>query len=317
MKKTAIAAALLAATSTVHADILTFDWTGAFTMINPSGDALANGDFGANSTSGFRTELTGTMEFNTFTGAGTATVAPFNFFGGGPAAAHDITMQAIGAGDGINPGNLVAGTMLFDWSGNNNISVDIVLDAGGFFTSGIVDPLGNYTGAVAIGGAVVKGPAAVSPDTETSGGMCASVLASVYCVVAFDDPATATATSYVIPSSGISYNIFPSLTVIDGGPQLMSTVDGNPFDHTVSTITQAGPDGILGTADDVVWTGERHNDGLSGIRMDNGPFPGFNANFDVRTMTLTDVSQVPVPAAVWLFGSGLLGLVGVARRKAA
>lgn len=29
------------------------------------------------------------------------------------------------------------------------------------------------------------------------------------------------------------------------------------------------------------------------------------------------VSSVPVPAAVWLFGSGLLGLIGVARRKAA
>jgi hypothetical protein len=28
-----------------------------------------------------------------------------------------------------------------------------------------------------------------------------------------------------------------------------------------------------------------------------------------------EVSAVPVPAAVWLFGSGLLGLVGVARRK--
>jgi len=28
-------------------------------------------------------------------------------------------------------------------------------------------------------------------------------------------------------------------------------------------------------------------------------------------------SEVPVPAAVWLFGSGLLGLVGVARRKKA
>ena len=28
-----------------------------------------------------------------------------------------------------------------------------------------------------------------------------------------------------------------------------------------------------------------------------------------------DVSTVPVPAAVWLFGSGLLGLIGVARRK--
>ena len=30
-----------------------------------------------------------------------------------------------------------------------------------------------------------------------------------------------------------------------------------------------------------------------------------------------EVSMVPVPAAVWLFGSGLLGLVGVARRKKA
>ena len=29
-----------------------------------------------------------------------------------------------------------------------------------------------------------------------------------------------------------------------------------------------------------------------------------------------DVSAVPVPAAVWLFGSGLIGLIGLARRKA-
>jgi hypothetical protein len=38
------------------------------------------------------------------------------------------------------------------------------------------------------------------------------------------------------------------------------------------------------------------------------------AYFDNVSVT-ADVSAVPVPAAAWLFGSGLLGLVGVARRK--
>lgn len=36
----------------------------------------------------------------------------------------------------------------------------------------------------------------------------------------------------------------------------------------------------------------------------------------VLVMQSGDVSAVPVPAAVWLFGSGLIGLIGIARRKA-
>ncbi len=42
----------------------------------------------------------------------------------------------------------------------------------------------------------------------------------------------------------------------------------------------------------------------------------FDALID-NVSIVTEVSAVPVPAAVWLFGSGLLGLVGVARRKKA
>lgn len=48
---------------------------------------------------------------------------------------------------------------------------------------------------------------------------------------------------------------------------------------------------------------------------------------DIQTLTFNTqdvasglgplVPAVPVPAAVWLFGSGLLGLIGIARRKAA
>ena len=36
-----------------------------------------------------------------------------------------------------------------------------------------------------------------------------------------------------------------------------------------------------------------------------------------QVWTTADISPVPVPAAAWLFGSGLLGLIGIARKKAA
>ena len=42
-----------------------------------------------------------------------------------------------------------------------------------------------------------------------------------------------------------------------------------------------------------------------------------SAYFDTGSALVRDISTVPVPAAVWLFGSGLLGLIGLARRKKA
>lgn len=39
-------------------------------------------------------------------------------------------------------------------------------------------------------------------------------------------------------------------------------------------------------------------------------------DFYAATVLAASTSPVPVPAAIWLFGSGLLGLVGFARRKA-
>lgn len=53
----------------------------------------------------------------------------------------------------------------------------------------------------------------------------------------------------------------------------------------------------------------------AGGAMQTGPFAGATPAFN-GTGSLAP-SAVPVPAAVWLFGSGLLGLVGVARRKKA
>ncbi|MDX2486914.1 MAG: VPLPA-CTERM sorting domain-containing protein [Gammaproteobacteria bacterium] len=51
-------------------------------------------------------------------------------------------------------------------------------------------------------------------------------------------------------------------------------------------------------------------DGLRGFKFVNGPFNGLNYALDVTLAT-------PVPAAIWLFGSGLVALIGFARRKKA
>jgi len=67
----------------------------------------------------------------------------------------------------------------------------------------------------------------------------------------------------------------------------------------------------------------------SALPLTNGRYYGFeNILFDEIRFTINDnnnrgftldnlkyVSAIPVPAAVWLFGSGLLGLIGVARRN--
>jgi len=42
-----------------------------------------------------------------------------------------------------------------------------------------------------------------------------------------------------------------------------------------------------------------------------------SVNGSFNGMTVTNLTSVPVPAAAWLFGSGLLGLIGMARRKKA
>ena len=49
-----------------------------------------------------------------------------------------------------------------------------------------------------------------------------------------------------------------------------------------------------------------------GSNLWNITFAGINPELKI----VVDVQAVPVPAAVWLFGSGLIGLAGLARRKA-
>jgi hypothetical protein len=50
----------------------------------------------------------------------------------------------------------------------------------------------------------------------------------------------------------------------------------------------------------------------------SGPFDDFLVFVDIgsgNSMVVTDISSVPIPPALWLFGSGLLGLAAVARGR--
>lgn len=70
----------------------------------------------------------------------------------------------------------------------------------------------------------------------------------------------------------------------------------------------------------IAFDGSNHN----GLFITDGLLAGNLLEFHVTSSLLAIVdnpfpvySPVPVPAALWLFGSGLIGLVGVARRKKA
>ena len=75
---------------------------------------------------------------------------------------------------------------------------------------------------------------------------------------------------------------------------------------------------ILGDSWDIIF-GTDINGSFSNIVSDAPGNWGWEILYldDRVTLTTTNLSSVPIPAGVWLFGSGLIGLVGFARRKKA
>lgn len=106
----------------------------------------------------------------------------------------------------------------------------------------------------------------------------------------------------------------------DGTLSLPFAFGENKDDATLEVIFN---DELLGT----VFGADYELDELSFLDLDITNYAGMSGSLDfVLNTTGTEsanifipesISSVPVPAAVWLFGSGLIGLVGLARRKKA
>ena len=323
LSKTAVAAAVagtLAAAGApqAEANVVNFSWRGAFTFLNPTGVPVpnvatdysaggyyANGDGGSTSGApyfpgnvppgadctsyapacitahgwyGARTPISGTMAFDTTTGAGVGTINPFFFLGDTPGSGPNtsvayplgLTFQVI---DTIGT---IVGTMQFSWNGASDY-VSIVLDGSGLFAS--------FPAMVAGG-----------PTTTASG---------VGALPATDG------LNYGTTKTPIFYPLGPTPVAMTSYNTGIGC-DGITLATQVNAYTITTNMASVGTC-----TTGMSDDGIGGDPMTSTRFSSYSANFDFTSIHFDSLVQmpVPVPPAAWLFGSGLLGIMGLARRK--
>jgi hypothetical protein len=119
-------------------------------------------------------------------------------------------------------------------------------------------------------------------------------------------------------------NVFgASFSVFENGNRAGEKIRVRLWDGTEATIGTTDMYEQLNSGDDSHWIIDSYTvDALgSGIRQiffdeDSGGDDIGVIGFGATVMTELTPSPVPIPAAAWLFGSALLGLVGIKRRKA-
>ena len=172
--------------------------------------------------------------------------------------------------------NLIVGNMLADWNSNTGVPLSMVWDATGLFN--------------AIGFGLQAGDVISGTNLKRGG------------VVIADASSAVPASDGTSGVAGLPLNQGPA-------PLAVTTLN-------TTTLCQPGIN-CLGNA--LSGGAPFTDDDIGGSPMIDGPFPGLNVNLDIgsgNSLTVLSVSSVPVPAAVWLFGSGLIGLLSVARKKA-
>jgi len=270
----AIATALGVAIIPQESSALTreFNWTGWFTMLDSNGNPLDNTSIARGNKA--QTAISGTLCYDdtggdgcdnlcaagqTNTNHGCLSIQPFDFFANPPsqpATATGTFFDAIGDGSG-GAGNLLLGNMLFDWNGTYGIPVSIVWDATGLL---------NAIAGGLVPGDIVTG-VGVAPNSD------GTYSSSGYLNLG---PVPVATTSWNVtntPACGLAGN---STTTAGGG------------------CLQVSPSGMLPLVADTKLNANKSYSGpnvygVSGIPMWDGPFAGFNANFDVVSMTLTNI----------------------------
>jgi len=111
---------------------------------------------------------------------------------------------------------------------------------------------------------------------------------------------------------------FGDFTIDSANSTLANSAGGGdiPFTTTISAPFSIDDAFLVATynADSSVFL----NIDLGGINLVQGSLTVCSGSCQALAIgSWTRISAVPVPAAAWLFGSGLIGLIGIARRKKA
>jgi hypothetical protein len=277
-----IAITLSSSLATVHAAVIDFHFTGRLTVVNPDASDVVPDAQSADvfDPYGYQTPITSTFTYDTSTGIGAAEsfIAPFDFFGFEDTLIYDMSMQR------IDDTNLILGNMLIDWGPNIGLPVSMVWDASGLFGALNLAPGGLQINDVISGTNLIR-----------NGEVIEDVGSAI--------PATDGLTT------------FNGYTINQGAaPLAMTTWDTTPL----CTPVTPGSGECVGI--NPIGGLPLYDDGIAGSPMLDGPFPGMNINLDLgsgNSLTVLSISAVPLPPAIWLFGTGLLGLIGIARRKKA
>jgi hypothetical protein len=127
------------------------------------------------------------------------------------------------------------------------------------------------------------------------------------------DPSLSVDASNIIDTSPLTWSVSEGANAGGGFGKFGFQLSGNGSSRT--ELLSFSITGVTGDTINSYATGSTLNP--AAVEFFAAHIAGFDTTEGVTSAQFAGSSPVPVPAAVWLFGSGLLGLVGIARRKKA
>jgi hypothetical protein len=176
-------------------------------------------------------------------------------------------------------------------------------------------PLARVLCACALSLASVAANAAVVYWTPTDGDTNYSyTLTTGYSLAIFDvDDFDGSKVNPLLINNGLNTGV-DTIDILPSGSDYTATSVASSLSITLFNDNQF----VVTTTDNagnwfepVTWSEAAPNTNIYNITFANG------AVLQIDAIASNPPAEIPVPAAVWLFGSGLLGLIGVARRNKA